>query len=534
MSETHNEAAWRTLPNPFNVMDKSEIITSHVSGRSTDIAEIITGGQSAIILAGAPHMGKTALIRYLQRSSDITWSWRKELLDLRDRMNLENIHFMQVDLTPLEGIENVNELLRSFLKQSALALQQVYLQGEPSSVELNVKGLRELLRSMSRETPDARYFLMLNSIERLGWPDMPSFPQQSKAQTPQERGIALLDHCGAVRVLVDLIDEFRTFGVILSIESLPRPKIDDQFTHVSADLARFTTMTLQNFTWDDTAKFLAQEPENFGTDWAKFFSTLGGNEIFSSSEQAWLRQQAGTHPYLIQQFCLYTFHLKQQYASIHGIWSELQEKDKDQLIERFSELLNTFLASIWKRLQEAMSKAKPETKSKFYEFISVLSQKQANDVIDPKFWDYLAAELRYILYSEGIVRYDLYHPIHFPGFTLSNYLAQKAYEGNEQPLAPITGSSRILNVKQPGNPPLQISLSELEYRLLKTLLRHPKRCTEEELMIGAWSTKINRPVFTQRMHQLRKKLKGSGETDFIENRYGGIYTLNNPEWLYLE
>lgn len=535
MSQTRIEAMWRTLTNPFNVLDKSDIITSHVSGRSADITEIITGGQSAIVLAGTSGIGKSALIHYLQRLPDSEWTWRDELIELTDQLKLNDIHFVQVDLRSLEGIEQKEIFLSTFVEQCTIALNRRYLRDkQPGFVDLNLKGLRELLRSISREVPHARYFLMLDAIERLGWHNLPSFPLESTAETEQERGIALLDHCGAIRTLVDLIDEFRMFGVILSIESLPRPKIADQFKHVSADLARFKTITLQTFTWEDTTKFLAQRPESFGTDWAKLFSTLGGDYIFSRSEQEWLRKHAGTHPYLIQQFCFYTFHLKQQFASIDGRWTELQEEHKDQLLERISEFLNTFLASTWKRLHEAILKGRPETKSKFDEFISLISQKQADDVIDRAFWDYLGAELRYILYSEGIVRYDLYQPIHFPGATLSNYLAQKASERNEQPLAPLISSGRILVVKEPGNPQVQISLSELEYKLFKTLLLHPKRCTEEELMIGAWGMKINRPVFTQRMHQLRKKLKGTSETDIIENRYGGIYTLNNAEWLYLE
>lgn len=534
MSESRIEGTWRTLPNPFNILDKSDIITSHVSGRSADIIEIITGGQSAIVLAGAPGIGKSALIHYLKRLPDSEWSWRNELIDLSDQLKLNDIHFVQVDLRPLEGIGQKDNFLSSFVEQCTIALQGYMRDKQSTLVEPDLKGLLGLLRSISREVPHARYFLMLDAIERLGWHILPSFPLESTAETEQERGIALLDHCGAIRTLVDLIDEFRTFGVILSIDSLPRPKIDDQFKHVSADLARFKTITLQTFTLEDTTKFLAQEPENFGTGWAKLFNGLGGDYIFSRSEQEWLRKHAGTHPYLIQQFCFYTFHLKQQFASINGTWTELLDEQKDQLIERISEFLNTFLASTWKRLHEAIVKGRQETKSKFDEFIRLLSQKQANEVLDRAFWDYLGPELRYILYSEGIVRYDLSQPIHFPGATLSNYLVQKANESIELPVVPPVGGGRNLLVKEPGNSQVQISLSELEYKLFKTLLLHPKRCTEEELMVGAWGMKINRPVFTQRMHQLRKKLKGTSETDIIENRYGGIYTINNPEWLYLE
>ena len=223
-------------------------------------------------------------------------------------------------MTPLEGIEKSEIYLHCSLLQCTTALYEVY-QPDPQSVskQYDLKELRSLLRTINRETPGSRYFFMLDSVERLGMHGMPS-PKlgSTKAETPQERGLALLDRCSAIRTLVDLIDEFAVFGVILSIESLPRPKIDDQFHHVSFDLARFTTMTLQTFTWEDTINILSQESENFGANWSNMFKALGGRYIFSQSEQEWLCQQAGTHPYLLHQFCLYTFRFKQEYASIRG------------------------------------------------------------------------------------------------------------------------------------------------------------------------------------------------------------------------
>src|SRR5881227_1435846 len=108
------KSSWHTLRNPFNTMDTLEIITSHVSGRSTDIIQIVTGGQSAIVLAGAPYIGKTALIRYLQLSLDTEWSWRNELVDFPNEGKLKNTHFVQVDFTKLEGIETKEALLAAF------------------------------------------------------------------------------------------------------------------------------------------------------------------------------------------------------------------------------------------------------------------------------------------------------------------------------------------------------------------------------------------------------------------------------------
>jgi hypothetical protein len=548
MLENSKMFDWLTLQNPFSKISKqvilaptlrndkltSEHITGHISGRRLDITRIIMNEQSAIFLVGTPNIGKSTLLRYLRNDPYNDWSWRDELADLQGNLNLEDIHFVQIDLTPLEGIEKSDVLLSLFVEQCTKALYDAYQPDSQSSSKLyDLRELRSILRIINRETPGARYFFMLDSVERLEMPGMPTFELgNTKAETPQERGLALLDRCGAIRTLVDLLDEFTVFGVILSIESLPRPKIDDQFHHISLDLARFTTMTLQTFTWDDTVKLLSQEPENFGTSWSNMFKALGGRSIFSRSEQEWLRQQAGTHPYLLHQFCLYTFRFKQEYAGLHKSWPELQEREKNQLSESMNESLSPFLAHIWQRLEEVINKSEQKSKNSFYEFIGLLEHKHASDEVDPTFWYELGPELRYILYSEGIVRYDRLQPIHFPGSILSRYLILK---GNQaQSSFPVHTTGNVLTISQPEVQPVSISLSELEYRLLDTLMQHPERCKEEVLMKGAWGMLIERSRFTQRMHQLRRKLKDQGMgTEIIENSYGGFYSLKHPEWVKL-
>lgn len=541
----HN-SRWQSITNPFLNIETSEAITGQVSGRSADITEIITQDQNAIILAGAPDIGKSSLMRYLQRSPTHDWSWRNELAFLRDQLKLEDIHFVQMNLAPLEDIEDAGKLLERFIAQSVLTLQSVLPQDQPDAsnitFELDLRGLRKLLRSICALTPGARYFLMIDAINRLRQPGTRSFPLQSMARTDQERGLALLDHCGAIRTLVDLLDEFKHFGVILSIESLPRSRVEHQFSYVSADLARFATMTLQAFAWNDVMPFLEQEAENFGISWASRFRELGASAIFSQAEQVWLREQAGTHPYLLHQFCIHAFEFKRERAIIYNRWAELEESDKKQLIERLHERLNTFLASLWKkRLQEALETGASETKSRFYEFTSLLAQKSTDDVIDATLWDYLGSELRYILYSEGIVRYDPFQPVHYPGSVLRAYLVQKAQESDargssvQQPVSSTTASAgRWLVIQRPEAQTERVSLSELEYRLIKALLRHPERSTDQELMREAWNRLIERGVFTQRMFQLRKKLRNhSAGIEIIENRYGGQYLLTHPEWLSL-
>jgi hypothetical protein len=89
------------------------------------------------------------------------------------------------------------------------------------------------------------------------------------AETKQEQGIAILDKCGIIHLLVDLMDGYGNFGVILSLETLPRSRNIDQFSHVSADLARFATMTLQTFPQEDAQQILLQPPEVFGQNWAE-------------------------------------------------------------------------------------------------------------------------------------------------------------------------------------------------------------------------------------------------------------------------
>src|ERR1700693_1882669 len=99
MEERQYEQRWRSIPNPFtNIRDVNDMITGHVSGRKADIIELVMGGQSAVILAGAPRIGKSTLIRYLQRPVGHEWSWRDELAGEGSPIPLNTIHFVQINL----------------------------------------------------------------------------------------------------------------------------------------------------------------------------------------------------------------------------------------------------------------------------------------------------------------------------------------------------------------------------------------------------------------------------------------------------
>ncbi|MFL5699481.1 MAG: helix-turn-helix domain-containing protein [Ktedonobacteraceae bacterium] len=543
MANTGEYEKWLNLTNPFPNTTGANI-SGHVSGRRTDIIEITSSQQSAIILAGAPNIGKSTLIHFLQEPVKQKWSWRDELAELRQQLNLDMIHFVHIDLKPQEdleeSIENPDKLLHFFVKQCICALQPLYEHGKPESSS-DLKELYKLVRNIGRRNPDIRCFVMLDAIEQLDWPGMKLFDIDSRATTPQERGIALLEQCGAIRILVDLLDEFTNFGVILSIQSLPRPRLEDQFTLVSADLARFTTITLQTFTWQDTTKLLAQTLKDFNGTWAdaKTFKELGGEFLFTEAEQAWLQEQAGTHPYLLQQFCFHTFHYKRQYAYKYNAWITVEEVDKQQLIELINGRLSTFLTRLWNRLQEALKESSQKTRSNFFEFIKRIEGKCASDEIDRTFWNDLGEELHYILSNEGIIRHDPFQRSHYPGATLSQYLVQKVKENSDmfsiQAVSPPTGRGHWLIINRPGDNLEPFPLTELEYRLLKTLQRYPDRCSDIELMKGAWGKVIGKSAFVQRMHHLRKKLKDRlGGIEVIENRYGGLYSLDHPEWFHLE
>jgi hypothetical protein len=330
---------------------------------------------------------------------------------------------------------------------------------------------------------------------------------------------------------------------MIVVENLPRPDSAHQFSHVSphlsADLARFKTMSLQTFTWDDAEAFLAQEPEQFGVDWAQKFKALGGEHVFSPEEQRWLLNQAGTHPYLLEQFCFLAFRLK----NARRDWGALQEQDRRQLIEKIDESLSTYFANIWKRLQEALHNSTPQAENRFRDFVDLLSQHaKAEDTLDPGDWERLGPELRYILRGEGILRYDIVsRPVHYPGAVLSQYLVHKAREDSEPPgphpqaSSSANGPRFSLMITRPGKPEEHLPLSELEYHLLKTLLQYPQHCTAEQLMKAAWNKTIERSTFNQRMHHLRKKLKDRFDgQEIIENRYGGQYSLKHAEWFQVE
>jgi Transcriptional regulatory protein, C terminal len=553
---------WSTLPNPFSRIatqsliepppnksaDTSEVITGHVSGRNSDIIDIITGVQSALLLTGAPHIGKSTLLRYLARPPQSEWSWRDELAHQRDQLKLNDFHFVTIDLAPLEGIEKKDDLLVSFVRQCAIALLSVSEREKISHFEPEAKNLPELMSSINQflrdkrqEIPFARFFVLIDTIEYLGKHGMESSILQEGVRAQQDRGLALLDQCGAMRVLVDLIDEFRNFGVILSIQSLPRSKVDDQFKLVSADLARFATTTLQIFGWEDTQGLLDQNPECFGTNWAGAFRSSGGTRIFTQAEQNWILEQAGTHPYLLHQYCLRTFRYKQMYATQFGTWADLRGRDQNTINEYIQERLSIFLAYFWQRLKEALNKSSTGTQQQLYDFIQQSAQKQAQEVIPPAEWDQFGPELRYILCNEGIVRSDLFQSVHYPGAILRQYLLQKVKENGAAssppptlPSLPIRGSRLI--IKRPHEVEERLLLTDTEFRLMKTLIEHAERCTEEHLIAGGWGGKpIGHATFTQRLFHLRKKLKQHCTgIEIIENHYGGIYTLNHPEWFTLE
>src|SRR6266566_4864270 len=122
-----------TLSNPFDVLDVRGNIIGRVSGRSTDIRQIISEGQSEIVLAGAPTIGKSTLINYLQLPLCAEWSWRNELAGSLDQQKLDNTHFVQIDLAHLEGIEDKNDLLNTFISRCASALHQAYKKEKPPS-----------------------------------------------------------------------------------------------------------------------------------------------------------------------------------------------------------------------------------------------------------------------------------------------------------------------------------------------------------------------------------------------------------------
>lgn len=543
MEEVKNR--WDPLSNPFFNRDSS-VITGHVSGRARDVRNIVMGEQSALIITGAAKIGKTALIHYLKRQPSAEWSWRDELRGLLPRADMDNIHFTIVDLTPIEEGKSPTEQLTLFIRQCLLALERVIYGQVPTYASVegvladeettpSLVTLKRRLRQCLRQDPAGRYFVILDAINRLGQAEHTS--NTTNIQTPQDQGLALLDQCGAFRVLVDFLDQFRNFGVILSIESLPCPNIEHQFGHISpylsAVLASFNTMPLQIFTWREATAFLAQTPSDFGKAWAQLFPGDSQQPLFTEEEQTWIRRQAGTHPYLLHQFCFYAFQFKQEYATQQDSWLPLPENCHEALLQCVNQRVNLFLTNIWYRLQEAVDKCGAETRTNLYLFLGSLTQKHSDMEIETSTWERLDKEVQYILYSEGLVRYNLsasLRAIYYPGSLLAEYLAQKVGESS-------TPASRSLQltITRPDAESEQVLLSDLEYRLIKTLLQHPKRSTEEELMKSAWGKVIDRQTFTQRMYQLRKKLKGaSADNDIITNHYGGQYSLLHAEWLYLE
>src|SRR5579875_201272 len=541
-----------SLSNPFLVSSADDGIIGRVSGRINDIVQIISGSQRAIILTSAPKMGKTVFVRYLCSDTGDGGLWREELEQrgLADLLAQEDVRFTQISrfLKPIEGrvadiINNTDLLLVPFLQECYEKLSQLipFAQTGITPRSLAVQNskltalewfeqLQEILYESYEQQSNTRFFVVIDAVDRLALSALDFSGTRTSAETKQEQGIAILDRCGIIRCLVDLLDAHRNFGVILSVEALPRSRGTDQFVHVSADLARFASIPLQIFPWEEAEHILAQAPEAFGTSWAETFYTFG-KQIFTNAEQHWLREQAGSHPYLLRQCCLQLFHAKQLYMSVKGIetWPVFRQDDKQQVQELLSRHVSAFLAQVWKRLEEGLEHSMPDTRTHFQEFVEFLRDHPAETILPQKLWTEWGPELRYLLQNEGIVRYDVFKDIYLPGRLLRDYFIQQINLAS-----PGQSKGFWLTITSNGIEE-QVSLSELEYRLLKTLLQSSRRCSEEELMRSAWGRIIDRSTFSQRMYHLRKKLRErSGNQDVIANHYGGQYSVVHPEWLRLE
>ncbi len=532
MSET--QYTWQTLPNPFLHTDANNKITSHVTGRNSDIAAILN--LNAVLLTGSPRIGKTVLLRYLQTPPQATWSWREEgsFLLMKNVLALDDLYFLSIDFNSLENATNVSEFPHLFANACINILSQVDSSFQQEQAE-GIKSLRALLRRSRATNSKVCYYFILDNIDRIHQLSAtPGSQIYTASQNTQDRGLALLDQSGIIRLLVDLLDEFENMRVILSINSLPQPGTLHQFTHISphlsSDLARFTTYTLQIFPMPEAIAYIAQEPESFGHAWAEAFQSLKEQEIFSSAEQQWILEQAGSHPHLLQQFCYHTFNAKQNIAIANNNWQNLEESVKIQIVELINSRISTFLTHLWQRLQEALEQLDEEIKNRFFDFVSLSAHHQTTDIISDEKRDWLGAELRYILSNEGILRIEPAQPTYYPGAILRHFLQQKTKINN-----PVITRGFWLTIAPPGKNPERTALSELEYHLLKTLLQYPNYCSETLLIQNAWGKSIEKATFTQRMHHLRKKLRNiSHDVDLITNHYGGQYSLKHSEWLHLE
>jgi hypothetical protein len=230
------------------------------------------------------------------------------------------------------------------------------------------------------------------------------------------------------------------------------------------------------------------------------------------------------------------FHFKQIAASHHQRWNESTANLQKELIESVNERITPFLSLHWKRLQNVLDTSSPDTNNIFHSFITSFKQKQAEETISESNWDGAGKELRYILANEGLLRSDPLRPIHYPGAILRNYLLQRAQPAPQsQKVGASTPHGYWLTIKLPEQPRERLQLSALEYSMLKILLQYPDKCSEEELMKAAWGKTIEKARFSQRLHQLRKKLKEhSQNNELITNQYGGQYSLKHAEWLLLE
>jgi len=226
------------------------------------------------------------------------------------------------------------------------------------------------------------------------------------------------------------------------------------------------------------------------------------------------------HPYLLQGLCYLAFEAHREHWEETHCWEPLTAREREEVAHTARQVFSLVCARIGKRIARRVWPKEPEA-----DLLLRLAR-----ALSPRRGAPLEPELREHLWNEGL----LVSPHGRPCELFVSCISHGSERTTAGVTAPVTPTPPLAVV--PGRVRLRAStgewrivrLSPLEYRLLAAL-KHAAgtEVSREALMDAGWNEPVSLSTFSQRLHQLRRKLRDVLGDDCIENTYGSGYRLND-------
>jgi hypothetical protein len=492
--------------NPYEAVGKPAQ-PEHFVGRLEALRHLLRVLPSIVGITGPEYIGRTSLLRFLndpraydrwQRTVPNPTAARQVVAQLRQW------RFFYLDLRRFLTTNDTQERSYEFLRALDRALRQfLHEPGIDGDTPATTEGTFDLVRRIRRNLStgplaEQQVCLLLDSADLLmrNSPACQRNPEHWLGNTSIPTTVALL------------VETAPNFGVVLAAT---QSAIDQrELSSISPVWARMVPMRLGPLTAEEARVLVALTPDD-APAWQRF----------SPEEQDWLLEQAGTHPYLLQGLCYLMFEAHHDHREATGQWEPLTDAEREEVLHMAHHTFDSICLRIGKEIAQRIWPKEPEVD---------LLHKLARTLIAHH---NMATEydLRDALKGYGLLVPYQSRPCElFVASVSRNAEFSRAAAPTVAPPPPPAVAAGRIRVRMPDGAWRVVRLSPLEYRLLAALKRAGSaEVSREALMTAGWGQPVSLSTFSQRLHQLRRKLHDVLGADCIENTYGSGYRLEDSQ-----